>query len=63
MASGRAACPLLVITEHSDAFNRRDRRADLQALCREHNITETTFYRWRNIYGGMTISEASRLKE
>lgn len=33
------------------------------AICREHNITETTFYRWRKAYGGMTVSEASRLKE
>jgi len=35
----------------------------IQALCREHNITQTTFYRWRKVYGGMTVSEASRLKE
>lgn len=35
----------------------------IQAICREHTITETTFYRWRKIYGGMTISEAHRLKE
>ena len=35
----------------------------IQALCREHNITETSFYRWRRIYGGMNVSEAQRLKE
>lgn len=35
----------------------------IQTICREHTITETTFYRWRKIYGGMTISEAHRLKE
>jgi len=35
----------------------------IQAICREHMITETTFYRWRRIYGGMNISEAHRLKE
>lgn len=35
----------------------------IQAICREHTITETTFYRWRKIYGGMNISEAHRLKE
>lgn len=33
------------------------------ALCREKGITEVTFYRWRKAYGGMTVSEASRLKE
>jgi len=35
----------------------------IQAICREHNLTETTFYRWRRIYGGMSLSEAQRLKE
>ncbi len=35
----------------------------IQAICREHTITETTFYRWRRIYGGMNVSEAHRLKE
>ena len=33
------------------------------ALCRDKGITEVTFYRWRKAYGGMTVSEASRLKE
>ncbi len=32
-------------------------------LCRKHNITEQTFYRWRNKYGGMDVSEARRVKE
>jgi putative transposase len=35
----------------------------IQTLCREHGIAETTFYRWRKIYDGMTVSEAQRLKE
>ncbi len=24
-----------------------------QAVCREHNISEQTFYRWKQKYGGM----------
>jgi len=35
----------------------------IEALCREHNLTQTTFYRWRKIYGGMNVNEAQRLKE
>ena len=35
----------------------------IQQICRQHNITETSFYRWRRIYGGMNVSEAQRLKE
>ena len=32
-------------------------------LCRAHGITETTFYRWRKKFGGMTVSDAQRLRE
>ena len=35
----------------------------IREVCRKHNITEQTFYRWRNKYGGMDVSEARRLKE
>ena len=31
-------------------------------LCREHNIAEGTFYRWKEQYGGMDIADAKRLK-
>lgn len=32
-------------------------------LCRVHSITETTFYRWRKKFGGMTVPDAQRLRE
>lgn len=35
----------------------------IRDVCRRHNVTEQTFFRWRNKYGGMTVSEAKRLKE
>ena len=35
----------------------------IREVCRQHNITEQTLYRWRNKYGGMDVSEARRLKD
>lgn len=32
-------------------------------LCREHGISNATFYNWRSKYGGMDASLMSRLKE
>jgi putative transposase len=31
-------------------------------LCREHGISEATFYNWKSKYGGMDVSEAQRLR-
>ncbi|MBT4978740.1 MAG: transposase [Gemmatimonadetes bacterium] len=34
-----------------------------QAVCRTHNISEQTFYRWKKKYGDMELADAKRLKE
>lgn len=31
-------------------------------VCRRHNVSEQSFYRWKAKYGGMEISEVKRLK-
>jgi len=31
-------------------------------VSRHHGITEQTFYRWRNKYGGLSVSEMKRLR-
>jgi putative transposase len=32
-------------------------------VCRQHNIAENTFYRWRSRFGGMSVNEAARVRE
>ncbi len=32
-------------------------------ICRKHNCSEQSFYRWKAKFGGMDVSEAKRLKE
>jgi putative transposase len=35
----------------------------ISAVCRSHAIAETTFYKWRQKYGGMEVPDARRLRE
>ena len=35
---------------------------EVRQVCRKHNIVEQTFYRWRQKYEGMTVTDARRLK-
>jgi putative transposase len=32
-------------------------------VCRLHNVTQTTFYRWRTRFGGMNVSEAAHVRD
>ncbi|KVS57703.1 transposase [Burkholderia cepacia] len=32
-------------------------------LCKRHNISEQTFYRWRSKFGGMDVADARRFKD
>jgi len=36
---------------------------ELSAVCRKLEISEQTYYRWRQQYGGMKANEMKRLKE
>ena len=35
----------------------------IEEVCRHLEITESTFHRWRNQFGGMKADDARRLKE
>lgn len=32
-------------------------------LCRQHGVSEQTFYRWKKKYGGMEVGEMRRLQQ
>lgn len=35
----------------------------IKELCRRHDFSEASYYLWRSKFGGMSISDAKRLKE
>lgn len=37
--------------------------AKTDELCRRHGISRNTFYSWRKTYGGLSVSDATRLKQ
>lgn len=42
----------------------REQEAGLRTaeVCRKHGISAATFYKWKSKFGGMTVSDAKRLK-
>ena len=36
--------------------------AKVAELCRKHGISDATYYNWKAKFGGMTVSDAQRLK-
>lgn len=35
---------------------------NLEELCRKHGISKGTYYSWRSKFGGLSVSEAQRLR-
>ena len=46
---------IVILTEHEAG-------AKCAELCRQHGMSEGTFCNWKARFGGMTVSEARRLK-
>ena len=44
-------------------LNQSEAGTSVPELCREHEISSATFYKWRARYGGMDASLMARLKE
>ena len=48
-------------TDHRD-FGEAEAGATGKEVCRRHGISENTFYRWKSKFGGMSVSDAKRLR-
>ena len=64
--------PVIEEIGHEEAFYRRRiigflREAEaglpIKELCRRHGFSEASYYLWRSKFGGMSVSDAKRLKE
>ena len=44
-------------------LQQHDAGLTIKDIARKHGITEQTFYRWRNKYGGLAPSEVRRLRQ
>ncbi len=40
-----------------------DAGRSVKDICREHNISPSTYYQWKSKYGGLEASELKRIKE
>ena len=43
-------------------LRQQDQGQTVAQICREHGLSEATFYGWKNKFGGMNVSELQRLK-
>jgi putative transposase len=50
-------------TQIVSILKQADHGRAVKELCREHGISEATFYNWKSKYGGMEASDLKRMKE
>lgn len=43
-------------------LNEADAGLKPKDLCRKYGISENTYYKWKSKYGGMSVSDAKRLR-
>ena len=59
----RRHSPEQVIRKLAEGEKMLNQGHDVAEVCRPPEITDSTWHRWRNQYGGMKANEAKRLKE
>lgn len=55
--------PEQIIRKLEDADRRLTAGQNVAQVCQALEVSEATYHRWRNQYGGMKAEEAKRLKE
>ena len=58
----RKHTPEQIITKLREAEVTMSTGSKVSEVCRQIGVTEQTFYRWRNEYGGLSLDQAKRLK-
>jgi len=58
----RRHTPEQVIRKLNEADKLLNEGQDLAAVCRHLQVSEQTYHRWRNQYGGMKADDAKKLK-
>jgi transposase-like protein len=54
--------PEQIVRKIQDADRILGEGANVAAVVRELNVTEATYYRWRNQFGGLKAEDAKKLK-
>ena len=59
----RKHTPEQIVRKLQDADRMLAEGEDVAAVCRHLEVSEQTYYRWRNQFGGLKAQDAKRLKE
>ena len=63
MAKRKRHNPEQIIRKLDEATRRLNAGQSIAQVCQALEVSEATFHRWRNQFGGMKAQEAKRLKE
>lgn len=50
-------------TQIVNILKEADAGVPVKEICRQHGISDATYYNWKSRYGGMSASDLKRLKE
>jgi transposase-like protein len=63
MATRKRHTPQQVVRKLAFADRLLAEGKDIADVCRELQVTQATYYRWRNQFGGLKADDAKRLKD